>query len=184
MSSIGYKQTPEHIARNVEAHRLLEKKRGSEHGNWKGDSAGKDAGRARARSVFKNIGPCVVCGSSATERHHVDENPLNNDPSNIEILCHKCHMGRHKKTHCCSGHLLSEDNVYMDHGKRYCRECRRLRSRNRIRDRRRPPRDKTKCRRGHPLSGDNLYLWKDLRYCRTCRQEQWLAKKRLARKTA
>jgi hypothetical protein len=60
-------------------------------GNWKGDDASEDAGRARARRYFV-LGPCERCGRPARDRHHVDGVTTNNDPSNIAILCRRCHM--------------------------------------------------------------------------------------------
>jgi hypothetical protein len=68
---------------------------GQEHHAWKGDDATQRAGRSRAERAFKNIGPCSDCGAAKSERHHKDENTLNNDPSNIEILCRRCHARRH-----------------------------------------------------------------------------------------
>ena len=36
---------------------------------------------------------CESCKESpAVERHHKDDNPLNNDPSNLLFVCRKCHM--------------------------------------------------------------------------------------------
>lgn len=65
--------------------------------NWKGDAGDKENGRERARRWFPE-GVCAVDGCTAkAERHHKDENPLNNDPSNIEFLCHTHHMRVHYK---------------------------------------------------------------------------------------
>ena len=62
---------------------------------WKGDAAATQTGRNRAISWFPIEGKdCLDCGAKATERHHVDENTLNNDPSNIAFLCRRCHMKR------------------------------------------------------------------------------------------
>jgi len=36
-----------------------------------------------------------VCGIKAEERHHIDKNPNNNEPDNIEFVCIKCHKARH-----------------------------------------------------------------------------------------
>ena len=58
---------------------------------WKGVEAGVDAGRARARNKYA-LGPCERCGKTATDRHHVDANTLNNATENIQILCRRCHM--------------------------------------------------------------------------------------------
>lgn len=44
---------------------------------------------------------CPDCGRKsndgvAFEVHHIDEDPLNNNPENLVGLCHRCHMLRHK----------------------------------------------------------------------------------------
>ena len=138
----GYKQTPEHIAARI--------KSGEEHPNWMGDAITRKSGRSRALRMFPEIGPCVVCGSPRSERHHDDENTLNNSPQNIIPLCRKCHMKRHGRTieelrrcqaiaakaaaaaknaqACCKrGHLLSGDNLFRtSEGKRGCKECRKI----------------------------------------------------------
>lgn len=64
--------------------------------NWKGDDALPESGRVRAERRFK-LGPCKICGGKAENRHHRDRNPLNNLPSNILILCDKCHCEIHLK---------------------------------------------------------------------------------------
>lgn len=51
--------------------------------------------RSRAR---KKVGPssCSLCGKEGyTEVHHIDENPMNNDPSNLIRLCKSCHALQH-----------------------------------------------------------------------------------------
>lgn len=40
------------------------------------------------------------------------------------------------QTHCCNGHLFTEENVYLYRGKRFCRECRRKEKRLRREERR------------------------------------------------
>src|SRR5260370_24754103 len=60
--------------------------------NWKGTKAKRGSGRDRARNWFKNLPACQVCGNPKSERHHRDDNPLNNEASNIQILCRRCHM--------------------------------------------------------------------------------------------
>src|SRR5215831_6336561 len=59
----------------------------------------EQAARGRARSRFSVPSNCQRCGIERTqfnlvrlEIHHKDGNPTNNDPSNIEFLCRKCHM--------------------------------------------------------------------------------------------
>lgn len=88
-NSHGRKQSPEWVAQR--------KKFGADHHAWKGDSISRRSGRSRALRWFTDIGPCVDCGASdkRVERHHRDENPINNDPSNIEALCRSCHLARH-----------------------------------------------------------------------------------------
>jgi len=84
MTKLGYKQTPEHIAKRI--------KHGEEHPNWKGDNITPKSGRSRAIRKFPTIGPCERCGSGRAERHHRDENPTNNAQENIIALCRRCHM--------------------------------------------------------------------------------------------
>lgn len=79
----GYKQTPEHVAARFAS---------NPRPNWKGDAAGIKAGRSRALKAFPVIPPCERCGAAESERHHRDENTLNNDPDNIRFLCRRCHM--------------------------------------------------------------------------------------------
>ena len=52
--------------------------------NWKGDDITEDSGRDRARRWFP--------APKGYDRHHVDGNPKNNDPSNIKIVKRKAHM--------------------------------------------------------------------------------------------
>lgn len=76
---------------------------GKNNPNWRGDKASQKAGQVRAE---RNI-PCP----KGFERHHIDGNELNNNPSNILIVTRKQHMiidgrmgkfikyDRHKKAH-------------------------------------------------------------------------------------
>lgn len=70
-------------------------RRGADHHGWKGNGAKPRSGRSRALRLFPSIGPCEACGAPKAERHHRDENPLNNSPSNIAVLCRKCHSAKH-----------------------------------------------------------------------------------------
>lgn len=100
--------------------------------SWKGDNAKKDSGGARARRHVPTK-PCELCGAES-QRHHKDENTLNNDPSNIAFLCAKHHSMAHPrakgfrltpKTHCKRGHLFDEVNTQVGpQGWRHCRVCR------------------------------------------------------------
>jgi hypothetical protein len=48
-------------------------------------------GHKKALKMYPEIGPCAECGSAKAERHHIDDNPLNNMPSNVKALCRRCH---------------------------------------------------------------------------------------------
>lgn len=58
------------------------------------DAPTDNAGRRRAQKAF-HLGPCERCQKPGEERHHKDENPKNNEPQNIEILCKSCHSIHH-----------------------------------------------------------------------------------------
>jgi hypothetical protein len=66
--------------------------RGENSPEWKGDAISKASGRARARRQYKTLGQCELCDDLAVDRHHRDDNPRNNDVSNIQYLCRACHM--------------------------------------------------------------------------------------------
>jgi len=59
--------------------------------NWKPETRAEYNGRAIARYRFP-LGVCSACGAPATDRHHIDGNPTNNDLSNVTGLCRRCHM--------------------------------------------------------------------------------------------
>lgn len=61
------------------------------HPNWKGDQATTGTGRNRASRIYQ-LGDCERCGKPAFDRHHKDEDTKNNEPSNVSILCRRCHM--------------------------------------------------------------------------------------------
>lgn len=85
----GYRQTPEHVEKRS--------RRGADNYQWLGDSPPPAVGRKRAWRIFRDLGPCTQCGAEKSERHHKDENPGNNHPENIAVLCHKCHMAEHAR---------------------------------------------------------------------------------------
>lgn len=66
--------------------------RGPDARQWKGDAVSVKGGRTRALRAYRDIGPCSKCGAEKSERHHVDGDTSNNDPTNIAILCRRCHM--------------------------------------------------------------------------------------------
>lgn len=104
-------------------------------------------GHKKALKMYPEIGPCAECGSAKAERHHIDDNPLNNMPSNVKALCRRCHTIEHGKTftpeaiamgraaaaskrrsltHCRAGHPYGGENLYVTpEGKRACKECNR-----------------------------------------------------------
>lgn len=65
--------------------------KGDKHPYWKGDDAPPNTKRMRAQRRYK-LGPCERCRKPGTDRHHKDANTGNNEPSNIMILCRRCHM--------------------------------------------------------------------------------------------
>lgn len=61
--------------------------------NWKGQQIKLLTGNDRANRWFR-VGKCEDCDAPGKDRHHKDGNKRNNDPSNIAILCRRCHMKR------------------------------------------------------------------------------------------
>uniref|UniRef100_A0A6M3J879 Putative homing endonuclease n=1 Tax=viral metagenome TaxID=1070528 RepID=A0A6M3J879_9ZZZZ len=80
----GYQQTAEHAEKR--------KRWGADHHAWMGENVSEKGGRSRATRRYPDIGPCWLCGSEPAERHHIDGDTANNSPSNIAIVCRKCHM--------------------------------------------------------------------------------------------
>lgn len=113
-----------------------------------GDCRKKERARGHKKclSLYPEIGPCFKCGYNKSERHHIDDNPLNNSEENIMPLCRRCHTKEHGKrpshqviemgikaaaekrksiTHCRQGHLYGGENLYVTpDGRRVCKECR------------------------------------------------------------
>lgn len=105
-------------------------------------------GHKQALTMYPIIGPCVKCGNEKSERHHIDENPLNNVKENIMPLCRKCHTLEHRKT-------FSKEAI-----EKGCAIAARLKK------------AKTVCPQGHPYSGDNLYITPTgERSCKECNRE-------------
>lgn len=64
--------------------RMLKENIGEKNPAWKGDNATKHTGRTRAEKLY----PCP----NGMERHHIDGNPLNNAPENIQFVTKKQHF--------------------------------------------------------------------------------------------
>lgn len=48
------------------------------------------------RLAFKYAKKCEWCeNTERLEVDHIDENPNNNHPLNLRVLCHSCHLKRH-----------------------------------------------------------------------------------------
>lgn len=57
--------------------------------------------RGRAKRVKKRVA-CERCGGTRRlSVHHKDENPFNNAPSNLEVLCSPCHAKHHNPKGTC-----------------------------------------------------------------------------------
>jgi len=58
--------------------------------------------RERARKILEALSPprCAICGRVPEERlvevHHLDDNPWNNNPDNLQWLCRGCHTREHR----------------------------------------------------------------------------------------
>ena len=143
MTKKGYKQSQEHIAKRIRT--------GEDHHAWKGSAVSVKGGRTRAYRIYKNISPCVLCGSFRSERHHIDGDTANNSPDNVIFICRKCHMKndgrlekfrdmavinskelvkisarkRRERTTCHNGHLFDDEDTYINpSGARVCKKCR------------------------------------------------------------
>lgn len=64
---------------------------GPDNPNWKADSTHRGTHQTRAWRMYR-ADQCSECGAQPAERHHADGNRLNNESSNIAILCRRCHM--------------------------------------------------------------------------------------------
>lgn len=65
--------------------------------NYKGDNVTSVSAHMRAHNLINTSNlTCEICSSSTyVQRHHVDENPWNNNIDNIRILCVNCHNLAH-----------------------------------------------------------------------------------------
>jgi len=59
-----------------------------------------DIGRLEAKRLYSLDGvACLDCGRPAAHRHHADGDTHNNTPSNVALLCHRCHLRRERQEH-------------------------------------------------------------------------------------
>lgn len=70
--------SPEHL-------KNMRKPRGDKSPRWKGDNVIAKNASQRARTILTDI-------PKGYERHHIDGDPYNNDPTNILMVTHKQHM--------------------------------------------------------------------------------------------
>ena len=55
-----------------------------------------NAGRKQAQRLYKNLVSCERCGGTETlHRHHLDNDPTNNQSKNLAVLCSRCHGSLH-----------------------------------------------------------------------------------------
>ena len=71
--------------------KISEGKRRENNPNWKGNQVKPRTARGRAERNIP-LKPCRLCGSLKSERHHIDDNPYNNEEVNVDFLCRRCHM--------------------------------------------------------------------------------------------
>lgn len=98
--------------------------------------------------LYDRIGPgphsCYICGKTVSWQHkdqrrriavdHLDNNPRNNDPSNLRVCCQPCNVRRPStaRTACNAGHEYTPENTYVGpDGSRRCRICMRAYDRKR-----------------------------------------------------
>lgn len=125
-------------------------------------------------SYMLSVGP-IEAGKHI---HHTCDNPGCVNPYHLKPLSPAEHVkettGHPKnKTHCKRGHEFTEDNTYNYRGNRGCRECIRLKKRERLGYEAKEKVCSLYCKRGHPLFGDNMRLVKHrtgtlIRQCKRC----------------
>lgn len=111
-----------------ECWRKYDRNAGERNPAWKGEMAQSGAAHSRSQRTYPKIQNCVTCGEPAI-RHHKDVNPLNNEPSNIQWLCNKCHirlhLGKGKEMECvgCGKKQWVGPSRLPSDGNYVCRSC-------------------------------------------------------------
>lgn len=75
--------------------------KGQGNSHYKDGTSYSKCFRLMRRFVIERDGACVVCGDARAKRmpvHHVNENPKDNRPENLVLLCGTCHAIHHKST--------------------------------------------------------------------------------------
>ena len=69
-------------------------------------------GRNRAQKLFPAV-RCEECGAAGRlERHHVNEDPTDNRPENVMVLCMPCHYAKHEPLRCADcGRFVSGETA-------------------------------------------------------------------------
>lgn len=89
------------------------------------------------RRPHPNTLPCSDCGhlwAEGERRHEYDHHMGYNSEHHLDVqpVCTTCHAKRHGKQECPRGHSMNGDNSGIAaNGRRFCRECRRMRDRGR-----------------------------------------------------
>lgn len=78
-----------------------------------------------ARLLADNRHRCCICCEIGEEKpviiHHIDENPFNNDPSNLCVLCKPHHDAVHTKPHFARKYHPYEVALYKKRWERHCK---------------------------------------------------------------
>lgn len=78
-------------------HRTYVKKGYNQKGENNNAWSGGSSPQYYQQVAFKAHGrKCMRCGKKAVLVHHKDENRKNNSPSNLEVLCKRCHQLEHR----------------------------------------------------------------------------------------
>jgi hypothetical protein len=69
-------------------------------------------GHKIARRLFPQLGICEKCGDEATDRHHIDGDPWNNDRENIAFLCRYHHMQEDGRSEAQARRVTERNRIY------------------------------------------------------------------------